>query len=205
MALTNEAQNPKDIKEYESPSLWDRIEARLSRLSTRNNFWYRACSLIWLPFAFKSGITFKRKENHRFRATLPFKRSNRNFYNAMAGAALLGNSEVAAGMFLFPHVGSDYICVCKEMKYKFLLPCHGPATYEVIDSEKVQSDAKKLASEGKAFNIPFEMIVSQIKRGRKKNTKVGKFSITFHCRPKSEDRARKKIRALRKANKKQLS
>ena len=88
-------------------SLWERIEAFITRLSTKNNFWHRICSLIWLPFAFRSGISMRRLGPNRFTAVLPFKRSNRNFYNAMAGAALLGNSEVAAGMFLFKHCGSD--------------------------------------------------------------------------------------------------
>lgn len=202
MAITNQAKNAKEVEDYQKVTLWDKIESVFSRLSTKNNFWHRACSMIWLPFAFKSGITFKRKGGHRFIAVLPFKRSNRNFYNAMAGAALLGNSEVAAGMFLFPHVGSDYICVCKEMKYRFLLPCYGPATYEIVDSERIEEEAKKLATQGKSFNIPFEMIVTQNKRKSNKKIKVGKCAITFHCRPKSEDRNRKKLKALRNSNNK---
>ena len=39
----------------------------------------------------------------------------------MAGAALLGNSEVAGGMFLFAELGTDYEVVCKKMEYKFLI------------------------------------------------------------------------------------
>ena len=89
-------------------SLFQRVEAFISRLSTRNNFWHRVCSLIWLPFAWRSGIHMKQLGNPRFAAVLPFKRVNRNWYNAMAGAALLGNSEVAGGMFLFSECGSDY-------------------------------------------------------------------------------------------------
>ena len=54
----------------------------------------------------------KQFQDAKFAAILPFKRVNRNWYNAMAGAALLGNSEVAAGMFLFGECGSDYnVCV----------------------------------------------------------------------------------------------
>ncbi|MGY8757143.1 MAG: hypothetical protein ACKVLC_07185, partial [Phycisphaerales bacterium] len=30
-------------------SLWERFEAYVSKLSTKNNFWHRVCSLIWLP------------------------------------------------------------------------------------------------------------------------------------------------------------
>ena len=82
----------------------------------------------------------RRISQDRFTAVLPFKRSNRNFYNAMAGASLLGNSEVAAGMFLFKHCGSDYAVVCKNMSYKFLRPCYGPAVYNVRDAEQVASE-----------------------------------------------------------------
>ncbi|MFG0259670.1 MAG: hypothetical protein ACF8LK_04880, partial [Phycisphaerales bacterium JB041] len=37
-------------------SLFVRMEAFVSRLSTRNTCWHRVCSLIWLPYAFHSGI-----------------------------------------------------------------------------------------------------------------------------------------------------
>ncbi|XOV75629.1 MAG: hypothetical protein ACFHWZ_00920 [Phycisphaerales bacterium] len=53
---------------------------------------------------------------------LPFRRFNKNWYNAMAGAALLGNSEVAGGMYIFQKAGKDYTVVCKELHYKFLRP-----------------------------------------------------------------------------------
>src|SRR5688572_9697526 len=40
-------------------NLYDRIEAFISRLSVRDNFWHSICSLIWLPLAFFSGIRMK--------------------------------------------------------------------------------------------------------------------------------------------------
>ena len=109
-----------------------RVEAFISRLSTKNNFWHKVCSLIWLPYAFRSGISMKRLGRDKFTAVLPFKRINRNWYNAMAGAALLGNSEVAGGMFLFFAIGRDYITVVKAMSYTFVGPSLGPAIYHVI-------------------------------------------------------------------------
>ena len=39
--------------------LYDKIEAFVSRLSVRDNFWNSICSLIWLPLAFFSGIRLK--------------------------------------------------------------------------------------------------------------------------------------------------
>jgi acyl-coenzyme A thioesterase PaaI-like protein len=162
-------------------SLFQRIEAFISRLSTRNNFWHKVCSLIWLPYAFRSGITMKRLDAKRFTAVLPFKRINRNWYNAMAGAALLGNSEVAAGMFLFSQIGGEYIVVCKEMKYRFLRPCLGPAVYEIVNTE----DLQQRMSGGSEFNIRLEMEIRQQLRKKGRELKVGRCEIVFHCTPKS--------------------
>ena len=172
-----------------------RIEAFISRLSTRNNFWHRVCSLIWLPYAFRSGIAMRRIDPTRFTAVLPFKRINRNWYNAMAGAALLGNSEVAAGMYLFSECGSDYIVVCKELRYRFLRPCLGPAIYEITSSE----DIREKISTGSEFNIELELEIRQMKKEKGRERRVGKCSVTFHCTPKSHFRERKVRRQVRES------
>ena len=171
-------------------TLFERVERFISRLSTRNNFWHKVCSLIWLPYAFRSGITMKRLDSKRFVAVLPFRRINRNWYNAMAGAALLGNSEVAAGMYLFSECGSDYIVVCKEMRYQFLRPCLGPAMYHIVNTEDVQ---EKLAHGGE-FNIDLEMEIRQRLKKRGRELRVGRCHITFHCTPKSHVRDRSERR-----------
>ena len=187
------------------PTLFQRLEAWVSRLSTRNNFWHRVCSLIWLPFAFRSGITMRRIDSKTFTAVLPFKRVNRNWYNAMAGAALLGNSEVAAGMYLFSRCGSDYIVVCKELKYRFLRPCLGPAVYHIVNCEEVDS---KIAAGGE-FNVGLELEIRQqigredrrARRNRKARggkptllaeKRVGRCEVTFHCTPKDHFRDRQR-------------
>jgi hypothetical protein len=169
----------------------ERCEAFISRLSTRNWFWQKVCSLIWLPFAFRSGITLRRAGTNRFTAVLPFTRGNRNWYNAMAGAALLGNSEVAAGLFLFGRVGSDYIVVCKRMEYRFLRPCVGPALYDIVP----QQDLEELVRAGGEFNIDLEMDIRQQVKDHGRQKRVGKCMITFHCTPK----AMLKAKALRRA------
>src|SRR4051794_11899682 len=38
---------------------FDKLEAFVSRLSMRDNFWNSVCSLIWLPLAFFSGLRIK--------------------------------------------------------------------------------------------------------------------------------------------------
>jgi hypothetical protein len=156
-----------------------RIEAWVSRLGTRNNFWHRVCALIWLPFAFRSGISIRRIDAKSFRAVLPYRRFNRNWYNAMAGAALLGNSEVAGGLFLFKEIGSDYEVVCKKMEYKFLRPCYGPAIYEVDNADDI--DLVPMTQEPGEFNVTLELGIRQ-QVGRKGiDRSVGRCEITFHC------------------------
>lgn len=159
----------------------DRVEAWLSRVSMKSNLVRKACASIWLPYAFRSGLTMKRVDKQSFVAVLPFRRVNRNWYNAMAGAALLGNSEVAGGLYLFGRCGSDYIVVCKEMRYRFMRPCYGPAMYEVMSSGDLD---EKLRSGGE-FNIPLEMEIRQhVHKPGIKAPLVGKCDITFHCTPK---------------------
>ena len=181
------------------PSLLDRIEAFISRLSTRNNFWHRVCSLIWLPFAFRSGIKMKRLDDNTFNAVLPFRRFNRNWYNAMAGAALLGNAEIAGGMYVFGVCGGDYTVVCKHLEYKFLRPCFGPAVYRLSPRENIEA----LLAHGGEFNIIVDMDVfqgiakarpPQADKGQKskaaaiisgREKRVGRCAATFHVTPKA--------------------
>lgn len=171
-------------------TLFQRFDRYISRLSTKNHFWQKVCSWIWLPYAFHSGIRMKRLDSKRFTAVLPFRRFNRNWYNAMAGAALLGNSEIAGGMYLFTECGSDYIVVCKEMQYRFLRPCMGPAVYHVLNTEDLQA---RLAS-GNEFNIKLDLEIRQRLRKKGKELRVGRCEITFHCTPKSllDERAERK-------------
>ena len=198
MSISQTTEN--DPPPEEPLSLWERIEAFITRLSTKNNFWHRVCSLIWLPFAFRSGISMRRLGPNRFTAVLPFKRSNRNFYNAMAGAALLGNSEVAAGMFLFKHCGSDYAVVCKTMSYKFLRPCYGPAIYNVKNAETVAKELSENMTTREEFNIAFTMDIAQTLSKQGKETRVGRCDITFHCTPKYKIKERAERRKKRSSS-----
>jgi hypothetical protein len=144
-----------------------RFENFVGRLSVRNDFWHKVCSLVWLPYAFRSGLSLRKVDADTFTAVLPFRRINRNWYNAMAGAALLGNCEVAAGMYLFARCGPDYMVVCKEMNYRFRRPCLGPAAYRVLRSE----DVTERVAAGEAFNVTLEMEIRQTLRRRGKEPK----------------------------------
>lgn len=177
----------------QKPGLFTRLEAWVSRLSSRNTFWHRVCSLIWLPYAFRSGIKMRRLGPNALSAVLPFRRVNRNWYNAMAGAALLGNSEIAGGMYVFGVCGGDYTVVCKELNYRFLRPCYGPAIYRMTPRENIH-EMLKASSE---FNITLDMQILQMAvKPHQKERRVGRCEVTFHVTPKSQIR-RKRERHLK--------
>ncbi|CAG1011099.1 hypothetical protein PHYC_04002 [Phycisphaerales bacterium] len=186
-----------------SLSIMDRVEAFIARISARSHFWHRVCSLIWLPYAFRSGIRMKKVDDRTFAAELPFRRFNRNWYNAMAGAALLANSEIAGGMYIFARTGGDYTLVCKKLSYDFLRPCFGPALYKVTPREDLDS----LIASGKEFNLTLDLEIVQqallpaamAKKRRKdellarlaaRERRVGRCVATFHLTPSSQNKAK---------------
>ena len=191
--------DPSDIR-HPRPTgaaqrLYDRIEAFVSKLSMRDNFWNGVCSLIWLPLAAFSGIRMKELDPHSFvaRAVLPFRRFNRNWYRAMAGGALLANSEIAGGSYVFGICGADYTVVCKNLNYTFLRPCFGPAVYRIT----ARQDIKPLIAMGKEFNITIDMeIQQQAARQGERDKRVGRCDATFHVTPKMHHQ-RKKLRRSR--------
>jgi hypothetical protein len=170
------------------PETWyDKIEAFVSKLSVRDNFWHSICSLLWLPLAFFSGIKMKQIDATTFAAYLPFRRFNRNWYRAMAGGALLANSEIAGGMYVFGICGGDYTVVCKELNYKFLRPCLGPAVYRMTSRENIR---EHLAGGGE-FNITLDLDISQQGfRPGERDKRVGQCIATFHVTPKLHHKAK---------------
>ncbi|MFG0325912.1 MAG: PaaI family thioesterase [Phycisphaerales bacterium JB037] len=166
-------------------TLYDRLEAFVSRLSTKNNFWHRVSALFYLPYAFRSGIRMKKVDNETFTAVLPFKKFNRNWYNAMAGAALLGNAEIAGGMYVFGAAGGEYTVVCRRLEYRFLRPCFGPAMYRILPDEPIEP----LIAKGGEFNYKIKMnVVQQLPRAdalpKVREKRVGRVLVEFHVTPK---------------------
>lgn len=165
----------------------DRVEAFISKLSTRDNFWHSVCSFLWLPLAFFSGIRMKQVDADTFSAYLPFRRFNKNWYNAMAGGALLANSEIAGGMYVFGLCGENYTVVCKHLSYTFLRPCLGPAVYRITPRQPI----RELIQSGSEFNITVDMeILQQAFGGKDRDKRVGRCECTFHVTPKSRVRER---------------
>src|SRR5437588_1258681 len=176
------ANPPRRYRQGEEPkTLYDKIEAFVSRLSVRDNFWHSICSLIWLPLAFFSGIRMKQIDAKTFSAVLPFRRFNRNWYRAMAGGALLANSEIAGGMYVFGVCGGDYTVVCKHLEYDFLRPCFGPAVYRMTPRENI----RQLLDSGVEFNITLDLeVLQQGFRPGERDRRVGQSVATFHVTPK---------------------
>jgi hypothetical protein len=169
---------------------FDRVEAFISRLSVRDNFWHRVCSLIWLPYAFFSGIKMKQVDLNTFSAVLPFRRFNRNWYRAMAGGALLANSEIAGGMHVFGIAGGDYTVVCRNLEYRFLRPCFGPAIYRMTPRE----DIRALVATGGEFDVTLDMdVLQQVHQPGERDKRVGKSPSTSRrkCCTRSARRGRK--------------
>jgi len=161
--------------------LYDKIEAFISRLSARDHFWQSICSAIWLPYAFFSGIKMKAINPDTYLAVLPFRRFNRNWYRAMAGGALLANSEIAGGMYVFGICGGDYTVVCKHLDYTFLRPCFGPAVFKMTPRENV----RQLIAGGQEFNVTLDLeILQQVYNPMERDKRVGRCEATFHVTPK---------------------
>lgn len=168
-----------------------KFENWLTEKSTESNRWHRFLAWVFLPLAYRSGIKLgKKSDTGDYEVAMPFTSFNKNWYNAMAGAALLGNSEVAGGMYIFNQVGPDYTVVCKELNYKFRLPCVGPAIYRV----KPVDDIAELKKHKLEFNVTVEMqIVQAVHHKDEKERKVGKATATFHVAPKAKLRARQAL------------
>ena len=97
----------------------------------------------------------------------------------MAGSILLANTEIAGGMALFKFVGEKYTVVCKDLSYKFRLPCHSHATYRV----KILDELQTLLRTKTEFNISCEIdILAEMKN---KMRKIGTSKVTFHVAAKS--------------------
>jgi acyl-coenzyme A thioesterase PaaI-like protein len=188
LAAAAAANKPRPA--HPTKTWFDTLEAFISKLSVRDNFWHSICSLLWLPLAFFSGIKMKQIDAHTFAAYLPFRRFNRNWYRAMAGGALLANSEIAGGMYVFGVVGGDYTVVCKELNYKFMRPCLGPAVYRM----KAREHIAELIAGGTEFNITLDLeILQQGFRPGERDRRCGQCVATFHVTPKAHHK-RKAVR-----------
>lgn len=191
--MSLEPNQHEELEQIELPPFppanwWNRtyrkVEAKLSKLCFENDFWYKILTFKYLPLASKSGMplgkwTTEPDGGEVYEAILPFKKFNKNWYNAMAGAAILANTEIAGGMAIFKLVGEQYTVVCKELSYKFRLPCQSEATYRV----KILDDIHTLMKTKPEFNL--QMQIEVIAEMKNKMRKIGTSTVTFHVAAKS--------------------
>jgi hypothetical protein len=164
------------------------VEARLTRLAASNQFWHAIFAFFFLPIASKSRIRLGKDCNGVFETVVPFVRFNRNWYQAMGGAALLANAEIAGGMLAYKALGGEYTVVCKDLAAKFQRPCFGPAIYRVRHDE----DPVELAKTNVEFDVHVTMDILQAPAtARERERRVGRATATFHVAHKSLLRARR--------------
>lgn len=156
---------------------YDWLDQRMTRMAVYNPFWRRFLSFFWMPFAYQSGIRSVRYAGDEIHVLLPYRRPNRNWYGDMAGAALLGNAELAAGMVLFEECGADCIILCRRMNFEFKSNCNGPALYVA----RTLTDIDDKLAAGRPFKCDVELDVFQCLKGthEKGSKKIGRCEMTF--------------------------
>lgn len=155
--------------------LWQRTRIALKRLTTRSRFWHNALTMVFMPSLWRSGIRLRLMPDH-FQGVLPFNRNNRNFDGDVAGAALLGNCEVAAGGYIFYAAEGAFSVVCKKLSFNFRRPCRAAVEYRV----GLRDDLAGLVAARRPFTMDLNVEVIELGQIRRQ---IGTATATFHARP----------------------
>lgn len=158
--------------------LTPKIEKYFNRLSIKSPFFNKVLSFFFMPFVFKSGLKMNFVEDDYY-AILPKRRINQNWYGTIAGGAILGNSELAAGSYLFMLSKGEYRMICTRLNYRFLLPTIDAIMYKAqVDLEEL---SEKIKAGGK-FNI--DMTIKVFRTHKNKATRrIGSGTVSFHMWP----------------------
>lgn len=155
------------------------LEIKLNKLSIKSPLMNRLLGFFFMPFIARSGLKVNYDLN-RFYAYLPKKRFNSNWYGTQSGAAILGNSELAAGAYLFMLTRGEYRMVCTHLDYRFLLPSTDPVIF-TVDLDRADLDAKLAA--GGQFMMDLTL---KLYRATSKTTwgkRIGSGKISFKVWP----------------------
>ncbi|MFT4731804.1 MAG: hypothetical protein ACI89W_000818 [Gammaproteobacteria bacterium] len=155
-----------------------KLEKYFNRLSIKSRFFNRLLSFFYMPFVFKSGLKMNFVEDDYY-AILPKRRLNLNWYGTMSGGAILGNSELAAGSYLFMLSKGNYRMICTRLNYRFLLPSIDAIMYKAsVDLDELAENIKA----GGKFNI--EMTIKVFRTNKNKaGRRIGAGTISFHMWP----------------------
>jgi len=158
------------------------LEIKLNKLSIKKPLINRLLAVIFMPFIARSGLKVN-YDPQDFRAYLPKKRFNSNWYGTQSGAAILGNSELAAGCYLFMLTQGEYRMVCTRLDYRFLLPSTDPVIYRV-DLDKAELE-EKIRAGGKFM---MDMTIKLYRATSKTTTgkRIGSGKISFKVWPVGE-------------------
>lgn len=158
------------------------LEIRLNKLSIKKPFVNRLLARIFMPFIARSGLKVN-YDPEDFYAYLPKKRFNSNWYGTQSGAAILGNSELAAGCYLFMLTHGEYRMVCTHLDYRFLLPSTDPVIYK-LDLDQAELE-EKLTTGGKFM---MDMTIKLYRATTKTTTgkRIGSGKIRFKAWPVGE-------------------
>jgi len=158
------------------------LEIKLNKLSIKKPFLNRLLARIFMPFIARSGLKVNYDPDN-FYAYLPKKRFNSNWYGTQSGAAILGNSELAAGCYLFMLTQGEYRMVCTRLDYRFLLPSVDPVVYKVeLDHTDLE---EKLAAGGK-FMMDMTIKLYRAKSPTTTGKRIGSGKISFKVWPVGE-------------------
>ena len=96
--------------------------------------------------------------------------------------------------YVFGVVGGDYTVVCKQLSYKFMRPCLGPAVYRM----KARENIAELVASGKEFNITLDLeILQQGFRPNERDRRVGQCEANVPCNAKDAPQAKSRARSCR--------
>jgi hypothetical protein len=155
------------------------LEIKLNKLSIKKPFINRLLAVIFMPFISRSGLKVN-YDPKNFYAYLPKKRFNSNWYGTQAGAAILGNSELAAGCYLFLRTEGEYRMVCTRLDYRFLLPSTDPVIFKVeLDEAELE---EKIAAGGK-FMMDLTIKLYRAKTRSTTGKRIGSGHISFKVWP----------------------
>ena len=131
--------------------------------------------MVFMPSVWRSGIRLRLMPDH-FQGVLPFNRSNRNFDGDVAGAALLGNCEIAAGGYIFYAADGAFSVVCKKLSFNFRRPCRAAVEYRVA----LRDELAGLVAARLPFTMDLDVEVFELGEVRRR---IGNATATFHARP----------------------
>ena len=129
-----------------------KLEQKLSKLCFENNLWYKILTSIYLPLAAKAGMKLGKRNGEVYEAVLPFKKFNKNWYDAMAGAALLANTEIAGGMAIFQYVDIEMLM---KTKPEFNL------RMEIDVLAEMKNKMRKIGTSKVTFHIAAKSLMAQ--------------------------------------------